>query len=450
MGEWINYMIQSALSSVILFFIYWILLRKETFFGLNRAWLMGIMVFSTLIPLIPFPFPFGEQHVYTVMLPEMKVGDSSVFSFLDQDDIASGPVIWGIYLAGVLFFLGTLLIKTAFLSRIFRQSTGAYQNGVWIFRTKSGTRPFSFFNAVFVPDGENDPNRLNTIMTHERIHARQWHSLDIILAELWKILFWFNPVTFLTAGELRKVHEYLADRGVLNSGIIVPIYKQMILEESMGFRVNCLTHPFNVSLVKKRLIMMTKIKSGKWAKRTAIFAFPAAFLLVSFISSGEFVSGNGALSAGSGLSETLETVPAGQEQEVKVKPSNKVADDGKAFKVVEQMPSFQGGQEALIKYLQANISYPEEAKKKGITGTVYVSFMVKADGSVSNPKVLKGVGGGCNEEAIRVVSGMPRWKPGMSQGKPVDVMFTLPIKFALGDKKKEEPSRAYPETKPGK
>lgn len=451
MSEWMNYMVQSALSSVVLFIIYWVLLRKETFFGLIRAYLLGIMVFSSMLPLVPFTNPFGEQTSYTVMLPEMITGSSSGFLLSNRHSPAPGSAILLIYLAGVLFFLSKFLIKTGVLVGLLYRGKGDYRQGFRVFKTKPGTQPFSFFHAVFLPDGESDPQRRETILIHELIHARQWHSLDILLAEIWKIFFWFNPITCLTTRELRKVHEYLADRGVLNSGVIIPLYKQMILEESMGFRVNYLTHPFNVSLVKKRIIMMTKIKSGKWAGRTAMFAFPAAILLVLLISSGEFVSGeNNSVQAGFGPSQTAAVVPVDQEQEVKSKSSAKVADDGKAFKKVEKMPSFQGGQEALIKYLQANIRYPEEAKKKGITGTVFVSFMVKADGSVSNAQVVKGVGGGCNEEAIRVVAGMPPWNPGMNKGKPVDVMFTLPIKFMLDGKKKEEPSGAYPETKPGK
>lgn len=445
-----NYMLHAVISSAILFGIYWLLFRKGTFLGLIRAFLLAIMLLSSLLPLIPLPLLSGEPGVYTIMLPEMMTGNPTGFPFPGHHFYEPGSVVRNIYLAGIMVFMLKFLIKIGVLTNMFRRSPTDYRSGLRIFKTLPGTQPFSFFHAVFVPDGDNDQRRLDTILTHELIHARQWHSVDILLAEIWKILFWFNPVSFLTVRELRKVHEYLADRGVLDSGVFIPVYKQMILEESMGFRVNCLTHPFNVSLVKNRIIMMTKIKSGKWAKRTAIFAFPAAILLVSMVSSREYVSGSSALSAASGQSETLVAVPADQEQEAKVKTTKNVNDTGKPFKEVEQMPSFQGGQEALIKYLQANIRYPEEAKKKGVTGTVFVSFMVKADGSVANAQVVKGVGSGCSEEAIRVVTGMPRWKPGMSKGKPVDVMFTLPIKFALGDKKKEEPAKVYPETKPGK
>jgi len=100
------------------------------------------------------------------------------------------------------------------------------------------------------------------------------------------------------------------------------------------------------------------------------------------------------------------------------------------FLVVEQQPEFQGDQ-SLQAYLAANVVYPKIAKESGITGTVYVQFVVEANGGISNVKLARGIGGGCDEEAIRVVKSMPKWKPGKQNGRPVRVSFTLPIKFLL-------------------
>ncbi|MBM3405309.1 MAG: TonB family protein [Bacteroidetes bacterium] len=101
------------------------------------------------------------------------------------------------------------------------------------------------------------------------------------------------------------------------------------------------------------------------------------------------------------------------------------------FTVVEEQPSYPGGEEARLKYLQDNIKYPVEAKELGIQGRVFVSFVVEPDGSVSNVSVLRGIGGGCDEEAIRVVKNMPKWVPGKQRGVPVRVRINLPIKFTL-------------------
>ncbi|MBE0661457.1 MAG: energy transducer TonB [Bacteroidales bacterium] len=108
--------------------------------------------------------------------------------------------------------------------------------------------------------------------------------------------------------------------------------------------------------------------------------------------------------------------------------------EGEVFVVVEEPPIFQGGNEARIRFISENITYPEEARIKGIQGTVFVTFVIETDGSVANVRILRGIGGGCDEEAVRVVENMPKWNPGKQRGENVRVMFNMPIKFALGDK----------------
>lgn len=111
-------------------------------------------------------------------------------------------------------------------------------------------------------------------------------------------------------------------------------------------------------------------------------------------------------------------------------------DPNEPLTIAEVMPEFPGGKEALFAYIGKNLKYPEQAVEEGIEGVVYVTFVVEVDGSITGVKVLRGIGGGCNEEAVRVVSGMPNWTPGMQAGKPVRVKYNLPIRYKLaGDKK---------------
>lgn len=105
--------------------------------------------------------------------------------------------------------------------------------------------------------------------------------------------------------------------------------------------------------------------------------------------------------------------------------------EAEIFMVVEESPSFPGGDEARIKFLQQNIKYPQMARESSIQGTVFVTFVVERDGSVTDVRVLRGIGGGCDEEAIRVIKAMPKWQPGKQRGKPVRVQFNMPIKFTL-------------------
>ena len=101
------------------------------------------------------------------------------------------------------------------------------------------------------------------------------------------------------------------------------------------------------------------------------------------------------------------------------------------FIVVEEMPNYPGGDDARIKFITDNVVYPVMAKESNIQGTVYVTFVVEADGSITDVKVLRGIGGGCDEEAVRVVKMMPKWNAGKQSGKSVRVQFNLPIKFTL-------------------
>ncbi len=106
-------------------------------------------------------------------------------------------------------------------------------------------------------------------------------------------------------------------------------------------------------------------------------------------------------------------------------------DETEIFTVVESMPEYPGGMGALMRYLAENIKYPPLAKESGIQGRVFINFVVEPNGSISNVKVLRGIGGGCDEEAVRVVEKMPKWKPGKQRGKNVRVSYNLPVKFTL-------------------
>ena len=124
------------------------------------------------------------------------------------------------------------------------------------------------------------------------------------------------------------------------------------------------------------------------------------------------------------------------EQPVKksdVGKSDMKPDKNGVYQIVEEMPEFPGGVEAMMKYVGENVKYPEEAKDKEIQGRVFVSFIVEKDGSVSNVEVKRGIGGGCDEEAVRVIKAMPKWKPGKQEGKPVRVSYMMPLNFKLED-----------------
>ena len=120
-----------------------------------------------------------------------------------------------------------------------------------------------------------------------------------------------------------------------------------------------------------------------------------------------------------------------EETVVEIVQREEVVEEEQIFTIVEEMPTFPGGEAELFKYLGKNIKYPQMATDAGISGVVYVTFVVGKDGKITDVKVLRGIGGGCDEEAVRVVKSMPPWKPGKQRGKPVTVQYNLPIRFTL-------------------
>lgn len=117
-------------------------------------------------------------------------------------------------------------------------------------------------------------------------------------------------------------------------------------------------------------------------------------------------------------------------------PAEEAHDPKEPFTMVEEMPEFPGGQQALFAYIGKELKYPEQAVEDGIEGVVFVTFVVEKDGSISTVSVLRGIGGGCDEEAVRVVRSMPKWKPGKQLGKEVRVKYNLPIHYKLTEPRK--------------
>jgi TonB family protein len=166
--------------------------------------------------------------------------------------------------------------------------------------------------------------------------------------------------------------------------------------------------------------MISKSRSAKTARLKALFALPVLLPVIFLFSDGP---GNPAFPQEKQIAQQQEKVSSPQ--------------SGTVHKEVANMPQYPGGMDAMVAFLVKNMQYPEKAKKDTVTGVVYVNFIVETDGSISHVKITRGIGSGCDEEAVRVVSLMPKWKPGSEKdGKPLRVAFTLPIKFSLDGKKK--------------
>jgi TonB family protein len=456
MNHFFLYLFHSSACVAALWFVYWLFLGKETYFRTNRFYLLVAAVFSLLLPLMKVNLnDFSQIRPVAVYLDPIVITPEKIGKVASGIGNGYMPFIF-IYLAGVAFFIVRFLVRLVQLARLARHQRITTSSDAWIVTVNSTFAPFSFFRWVFVNHADIEDPACARIINHEMVHVKQWHSADLILSELMLILQWFNPFAWLLVKAIKTNHEYLADEGVLHGGESRREYQELLLTRSAGIPVFSFANNFNVSLLKKRIVMMTKTRSTMWAKWKVMFALPA-FLMVLFLSSagsidkilaqnvkkaekGESITQAQANADAKPAAEpqTQGTKTEPQKQQVKFEPvrldKNKSPEDTTLYTVVENQPSFKGGQEAMVKFLMENIQYPPEAKKKGVQGTVFVQFVVKADGSVTNVKVLRGIGSGCDEEAFRVVKLMPKWNPGTEKGKPVSVAFNLPIKFKLDAK----------------
>lgn len=185
--------------------------------------------------------------------------------------------------------------------------------------------------------------------------------------------------------------------------------------------------------------MMTKNKSNRLARLKVLLAAPAVFMLAVIFTTSPVVQTMAQVESKMQQQKNSPTTPPVPPPPPKVddqKPQSKAPED--VFTVVEEMPQFPGGDEARMKYLMENIKYPEEARKNGIQGTVYVSYVVEKDGSISNVKVLRGIDKECDEVAMNVIKNMPNWIPGKQRGQAVRVQFNMPIRFTLGEKEEKK------------
>lgn len=471
MNSSVNFLLESAISLSLLSLIYILLLRKETFFKLNRLFLLGSVLFSIILPFLKLRIYDPQPVVYTEItvtpyrnLIEAVTIYSHGFSGSIERAVLSTQLIILVYFAGVVFFLGIFLFRVIQLSFIIKKNPAQMLDGFKLVILEKETSPYSFLQYVFVNRSLQGNPDYHKMIIHELEHVKQGHSFDVIILEILTVFQWFNPFMWMLRRAIRENHEYLADQAVLNSGINRGYYKKLLLQQFTGEQV-VIANNFNYSLIKKRIKMMSKIKSSKLANTKIILGILAAVaLVVAFaceqkesappdlaqekeITVKSVILNDGRIKL-EGTAEDLEKyksmfsdVPGFEividslgnnyllKREV-IKPKSLDSDE-QVFFIVEEMPEFPGGELALRKYIANTIEYPEVAQTNGIQGKVYVTFIVSKDGSVANAKIARGVDPSLDREALRVVNALPKWKAGKQRGESVNVSYTVPINFVL-------------------
>lgn len=437
-----EYILSVAVSLMVLWVAYRLLFTNSNRFQFNRFYLLSAMLFSLALPLFgllmgqstPQVVAFKQNMLGGFMLNEITIsyGDPTAVT-LSEVEVATPTrihfslwqVLGVIYLIGVAVTALLFLFKMGKLVAMIIRSPKRKMDGYTMVFTHKEHGPYSFFRYAFFTDENVNPD----IIRHELSHISHHHSWDILMVELMKIFQWFNPFIYFYKRELQSLHEYIADNDVVATGADKRNYMMLILQQCTAVDFSDMSNNFSLILTKKRIKMITKHEKAKgfWWKLLATLPVLALLLIVNARASAQQVKKT---------DETVYEFSTKDITDIKIKK----VDNDSIYQIVEQMPEFPGGIDKLATYISENIKYPEAAKEKGVSGRVFISFVIEKDGSVNQVEVMRGIGGGCDDEAVRVVKAMPKWKPGMQKGKPVRVSYVLPITFKLdeGDKTPEE------------
>jgi TonB family protein len=418
--ELLIYIGKVSLYWTLFYACYWLFLRQHTFFQWNRFYLLGAIIFSFALPFLIYPESGPRMPViYEVSAQAFTLSDNqpkpnALFSWLN--------LIWLAYASGVCFMLFKLYKNVKQLNHFLRQGEEIDLDNCTVILIRSNhIGSFSFLHWIVVNRNDYE-NHFDAILRHEMVHMQQRHSLDILLIEVIKVIFWFNPILIIYKKSLQEIHEFLADAEAPNR----ENYANFLVYYALNAPITSLTnHFFKPSQIKTRIQMIYKNRTSKWMLGSYLFVFVSIGMIALVVAGCEQKENHE-------LSETIDKITDNQGA-----PKTTVDKEGKKiYTVVEEQPTFPGGIEAMYQFLGKNIRYPKAAMDANIQGRVFLSFVVTESGDVEDIVILKGIGYGCDSEAVRVLSAFPKWEPAKQDGVPVNVRYNLPINFQLEDSKK--------------
>lgn len=417
-----NYLIELSAVHVILIGAYWLFLKNENQYGKLRAFILGATCLSLLIPLFKLPKLFVRERANEVAHATELI---PLDGFVIQSDASSGfnyDLLLGGYALISLFFLIRFLVNLFHLIRLEHESKSEPFNNTRIRRARGIDGSFTFFNWIFLAEEvQGDNQEYDVILRHEKAHAALGHTYDLIFLELYKIAFWWLPTAWFTQKEIKKIHEYQADAYAVKS-YSIDQYSSILISSTLKTNGLSLASSFHDGLIFKRLNAMKQKAKKVSPWKLGMITMLTLTLFVVFACSEESQAQN-------------------------TEPENSSAYSGETFTKVEEQPEYPGGMDALFSFIGENIKYPEQARKSGIEGKVYVQFIVEKDGAVTNVQSVKGIGAGCDAEAVKAVEALPNFKPGKQRGRAVRVKMVLPVMFALTDNKPEGMGALYNEVK---
>ena len=414
--EWI-YLLKVNAGITLFYAFYKLFCQRDTFFAWRRFALLSFLAISFLYPLIDISNWVQEQPAmveladyYATLIEYEEIPIVQATNVPQAPDTVT--LLMYIYFIGVALLSLRFLIQLGSIFRMRWMGKAVERDGQRIISMPTETNPFSFFRWIFVYEPQLQKENWNEILTHEQTHVQQGHSFDVIISELANIVCWFNPFSWLLKSEIRLNLEYLADNQVAEVLQDTKVYQYHLLGLASQNKKTGLYNNFNVSHLKRRIIMMNKKRTCMAGHlKYALFA-PLAFALL--------------LASNISCTSTEKQDEQASKMEVK-------ADENGIYTVAEEMPMYPGGIGELMKFLQKNIQYPASSIEKGIQGRVIVQFVVQKDGSIEGAKVARGVDPLLDKEALRVINQMPKWEPGKVKGQAVPVKYTVPVMFKLSN-----------------
>lgn len=461
LGMFFIYSVKVAVCLALFYLFHKLLMSRDTFHTFNRFAILSMMLLSLVLPLV---------HLSLDSETGINRGTVALEGLVAQTVVADGgngvgegltltQVLLAAYVLGVVLFVGKALLSVGSLLRLIRRARCVeVRNGIRIYTMQGDISPFSWFRYIIMSEKDWQENR-REIVLHEMAHIRRCHSMDVAVCNMMIVFQWYNPAAWLLKRELQTLHEYEADEAVLSAGVDATHYQMLLIRKAVGERLFSMANNLNHNSLKKRITMMKIKRTNPMQKAKIAFVLPLAAMTVAAFASQKVenlsekveqeseafssVSDNPVVRA-VGETARVAAVKVQEEKALEEASSLSMASDtaetksGKEFPCIpETFPQFPGGHIALFEYLSKNIKFPKSKENEDVKVRVVTTFTVEKDGSITHAKIVRSQGEAFDNEALRVINGMPKWIPGTQNGKAVRVKYTLPITFSTTDGNKK-------------
>lgn len=383
----LQYFLLANIYAIVFFGLYAFILKGNKNHAWSRFYLLSSILISISLPWIRIDLSNAmDKNIQTINLPEVILNVSQKPAIQSVQAFLSWELV---YLIIVFALIVQLAYRVIALKRFLKAQQLIRKDGFRI-GMNTGYGPASFGDVILFPTNEINEN----ILRHEKAHLYLKHHYDKLSLQMLRCFFFPIIAFHLIYKELMTVHEFEADE---RAGLNKDNYSKTLLAVHFNSKQFYLLQNFFHHPLKRRIMMLYKNKTSGKAR-------------ISFLIGLSLLSTIGLITVQSCTKEKPE----------------------KVYTSVDVTPEFRGGNEALYKYLSDNIKYPKEAKEKNIHGKAIIQFIVTKDGSIDSVVIKRDVAGsGFGEEAKRVIASMPAWKPGLQNGEPVNVYYTLPVTFAM-------------------